>query len=223
MLLTYKYFVCMNTKLNQLATKTMSLIGKFAEKNDVESIQQLSQTATKIKTLQESLASIEHDATKIEDYLNGFLKAPAAIPPSIYLQTPQEVDEFDRVGRSRGKKLRVEINWERLQKPGGREIICEHQASETMTRFIQRLFNMNGIAILEKLSTLRISRGPIVSKDPNKDFVNRANGTLYAHQRLQGTAYHVLTHSQTSQKIGDLKEVCRYLGFPVGAVVITEV
>ena len=214
----------MISKLNQLSARTMSLIGEFAAKNDVEAINRLSGTATKIKGLQESLAAIEHDASDLEIFLNGFTKSPANEPLSATSRITNHLEPSDDAeSRSRGKKLRVEIDWSRLEKPGGKEVICERMASDTMTKFVHRLYAAFGISTLEKLSSFRVSRGPLVSKDPNRDFSNRSNGTLYSHQRVSGTSFYVLTHSQTSQKVGDVKEACRHLGLPIGAVKVTEV
>jgi hypothetical protein len=214
----------MNNKLTELAGETMALIRQYAAKgDDVQAISRLSETATKIKSLQENLVAVEQEANKIENYLNGFSKISKDEPSVNYTTPPINFSEFDYARRSQGKKLHIEIDWQRLQKPGGQEVICEHQASETMTKFIQRLYMVYGTSIFDKLSTFRISRGPIVSKDPNRDFVNRSKGTPYSHQEIRGTGFSVLTHSQTSQKVGDLKEVCRYLNFPTGAVTISEV
>lgn len=202
----------------------MALIGEFAVKNDVEAINRLSDTATKIKRLQESLAAIEHDASDLETFLNGFTKSPESESPSATSLLANHFEPSDDVeSRSRSKKLCVEIDWGRLEKPGGKEVICERMASDTMTKFVHRLYAALGIAILEKLSSFRISRGPLVSKDPKRDFSNRANGTLYSHQRVPGTSFYVLTHSQTSQKVADVKDACRFLTLPVGAVKVSEV
>ncbi len=201
----------------------MTLIGEFAAKNDVEAIKRLSDVATRIKSLQESLTAIEHDATELESLLEGFTKSPDSALKAFSLTQPQielENDEF--VSRSRGKKLLIEIHWERLGKPGGKEVICESMASDTMAKFLLRIHAALGTGALEKLAAFRISRGPIVSKDPQRDFANRSNGTVYSHQRVAGTPFYVLTHSQTSQKVGDVREACKFLGLPVGAVFVSE-
>jgi hypothetical protein len=213
----------MNAKLQQLSTRTMILIGEFAVKNDVEAIKRLSDAATRIKSLQDSLAAIEHDATELESFLNGFTKSPDGAAPIFSLpETQPELNEDEDGSRSRGKKILIEIHWERLGKPGGKEVICEHKASDTMAKFLHRLYNALGTGALEKLSTFRVSIGPLVSKDPRGEFANRAKGTLYSHQRLPGTPFYVLTHSQTSQKVGDLKDACKFLGLPIGAVFVSE-
>jgi len=212
----------MKTDLAQLSSQTMTLIAQSAGKNDVESIKRLSDTATRIRALQENLATIEHDAASIEEFLSSF----TARPPSILapVESPEQEFELDEEfgGRSRAKTLRIEIDWSRLGKPGGREVISDSKASETMTRFVHRLYTQIGIGVLDKLATFRISRGPMVSKTPQRDFMNQAKGTPYGHQRVPGTPYYVLTHSQTSQKVGDLKEAYRFLGLTPGAVQISE-
>src|SRR5260221_6670417 len=121
----------MDAKLQQLSTRTMTLIGEFAVKNDVEAIKRLSDTATRIKSLQDSVAAIEHDAAELESFLNGFTKSPDSAAPIFSLpETQLELDEDEDGPRSRGKKLVIEIHWERLGKPGGKEVICENKASD---------------------------------------------------------------------------------------------
>jgi hypothetical protein len=80
-----------------------------------------------------------------------------------------------------------------------------------------------GQQVLTTLRNVRINRGPLVSNDPQNDFKNRTDGSIYQHQPILDTGYHVLTHSNSSQKVGDIKKACKALGLPTGMVVAAEV
>src|SRR5467141_59598 len=108
----------MKTNLCHLSTRTMSLIGQFAAKNDVATIQRLSDAAAKIQTLQENLGAIEQDASDIEEYLNGFSTSsiPKPLTASVEKSNAFEPSNPGQVRRNRGKKLRLEVDWVRLGK-----------------------------------------------------------------------------------------------------------
>jgi hypothetical protein len=199
----------------------MGLIGDFAAKNDVEAIRRLSEIATRIKSMQESLDAIEHDAAEIAASLERFAAVPVASVSTLPAAAEPEPD--DHYGRSKARRLRIEVDWNALGTSGGREVISERMASDTLVKFLQRLHSILGPEAVEKLASFRISRGPLVSKDPNRDFRNHTNGTVYSHQRIAGTAFYVLTHSQTSQKVSDIRQACRFLGLPAGAITVTDV
>jgi hypothetical protein len=96
-------------------------------------------------------------------------------------------------------------------------------SSETMTKWAARLFQQFGIEPLQKLARFRISRGPMVSSQPQSDYINNKDGSVYAHQPIADSGYYMLTHSQTSQKLTDITKACqRALGFPIGAVIVEE-
>jgi len=92
-----------------------------------------------------------------------------------------------------------------------------------MEAFVSRVVQAMGPEALIKLEQVRINRGPLISKTPARDFLNQAKGDLYSHKRIRGTDYYILTHSETSQKVDDLKKVCRVLGFAPESVHIEQV
>ena len=79
-----------------------------------------------------------------------------------------------------------------------------------MERILAR-FGMRG---LEKLMGLQVSRGPLVSPDPRKDYLNSRKGDIYTHHRIPGTSLYVLTHSDNEQKVKDIRSALRLLGLP---------
>jgi hypothetical protein len=121
-------------------------------------------------------------------------------------------------GRGTRKKLRIEIDRSKIGKPGGKEIICEHLASSSLAKFVSRLCEVIGADILEKLSKLRVNRGPFVTKNPRSDYWNPIDQDTYQHQPVARSEYFVLTHSETKQKVEDVAKVNQFLRFPTGAI-----
>ena len=92
--------------------------------------------------------------------------------------------------------------------------ICERTATDTVVALMERVMTLFGLSGLEKLMSLQVSRGPLVSRDPRKDYLNASTGNLYAHHRIPGTSLYVLTHSDTQQKIKDISAALQRLGLP---------
>jgi hypothetical protein len=209
----------MKQKLEQLSNSAMELIGKFARKGDAPTIARIAATASRIQQLQEHLQHIEQEIPQIEEKLKTYAfenTAPALPEPQPKPFTPPN-------GQSGKKRLRITIDWGRLGKAGGKEVICEHASSDTMTKWAARLYQQFGPEPLQKLARFRISRGPMVSNNPQIDFRNQKAGSIYGHQPISDSGYYMLTHSQNSQKVTDITKACqKALGFPVGAVEVEE-
>jgi hypothetical protein len=126
-------------------------------------------------------------------------------------------------GRIGPQTLKIEIDWEANGKKRAKETILQPMAGDSMVMFLSRLVEELGQDAVQKLSRLRVNRGPLISISPKTDYLNHAQGKVYSHKRLRGTEYFVLTHSQTSQKADDLSRICRVLGFVPGSVQIRAV
>jgi len=101
---------------------------------------------------------------------------------------------------------------------GGAPIrICERTSSETLVVLMERILTHFGMPGLEKLTGLTVSRGPLVSRNPRKDYLNSKTGDLYTHHRIPGTNLYVLTHSDNKQKVKDINSALRLLGLPAGS------
>lgn len=142
---------------------------------------------------------------------------------TVLLEPENETDDFEESGRAERKTLRIEIDWRANGKAHENEVILLPKAAESLAKFISRLAEELGPDVLQKLSRLRVNRGPLLSKSPSADFVNQAQGKLYGHKRVPTTDYYVLTHSQTSQKVEDLERVCRVVRLAPGSVQIRAV
>ena len=204
----------------------MLLITEYAGKNDPSRIALIATTANRIRQLSDKLDEIEHEIPRLKETLahyesqtNEPIASRTAATPAVAVQEKEQQKSGSK------KKLRIEIDWSRMAntKSKKKEVISEHMSSDTLTLWVTRLFQELGEPVLTTLQNVRINRGPLISKEPQNDFKNKADGTLYSHQPILNTGYHVLTHSKTSQKFGDIKKACHALSLPTGMVVVTEV
>jgi hypothetical protein len=211
----------MKQQTDKLYAETMQLIGKYHARKDLEAVGRLSSIGIRVKQLGDQIAANSLELESIEETLKHFGQNGA--PVSEPKLSPQRIFNPTQAGRKRATKVRVEIDWSKQGKSLAKEIIEEHLASTTMAKFLQRLSETLGRGILEKLSELKIHRGPLVSKFPEKDFVNHTSREIYQNQRISGTEFFVLTHSSTPQKVQNLQQACRFLGLHLGTVIVREV
>ena len=217
----------MQNELETLSSQAMSLITTLAAKKDASAIARVAATANRIVQLQSQLADIHSEIQRIRESLAEYEpgpvipKAPAPQPPASVAAPSSDV--APAAFRSARHALRIQIDWGRLGKSHGVEVICEHKASDTLAKWAERVYEVLGPEALDKLATLKISRGPMVTRNPERHYVNGATGTLFSHQQVGRSGFFILTHSQTSQKVADLKNASKILGFPVGSVQVEEV
>jgi hypothetical protein len=159
------------------------------------------------------LAQIAAQLKRLDDQRNQLLASVRPMPASAANSEPASNGAAKRVSSdsartpSRGG-LAVEIKSE-----DGRSLrICEKTATDTVVALMERITTLFGLSGLEKLMSLQVSRGPLVSHDPRKDYLNASTGNLYAHHRIPGTSLYVLTHSDTQQKVKDLTAALQRLG-----------
>jgi hypothetical protein len=147
--------------------------------------------------------------------------APPTPKPTIEPEPP--VSHRQAPGGKKGPQsnFSVVIRWDLVGK-GQAESIRLKTAAATLVQVLSRVSKKLGPDILPRLTSFRVSRGPIVSKRPDRDFVNGVSGKLYSHQELPGTDLFVRTHSSTAEKIKDLKELLRFLGEPSRLFEITK-
>jgi len=99
--------------------------------------------------------------------------------------------------------------------------ICERTSADTLVVLMERILANFGRGALEKLTTLQVCRGPLVTRDPQHDYLNPKKGDLYTHHRIPGTDMYVLTHSDNKQKVKDIRSALRMLGLPDGAFTVS--
>jgi hypothetical protein len=187
-------------------TEIQDRIAHAASKQDFDEAARLSQIASQLKRLEEQknqlLASVQPITSQ---------EPPATAESPSNRTHVQNPTSNARTG-SRGG-LSVELTTK-----GGAPIrICERTSSETLVVLMERILAHFGMPGLEKLMGLQISRGPLVSRDPRKDYLNSRKGDLYTHHRIPGTSLYVLTHSDNEQKVKDIRSALRLLGLPDSA------
>jgi len=178
----------------------------------------------RVQHLRKRATELEGEVSEIETSLKkmGSQSTFAQVAELVPHLDRNEMDVRD-AERGRLRTLRIEIDWDANGKQRDKEIIIRPMAAGSMAVFLSRLVEEFGPDAVQKLSCVRVNRGPLISKSPETDFLNKSQGVVYNHKRLRGTEYFILTHSQTSQKIDDLNRICRVLGLVPGSVQIRTV
>ena len=114
--------------------------------------------------------------------------------------------------KSERNKIEVTIKWAIAGKNLPLEVIDEGTAAGTLAKVIERLANVYGQSVLERLSTLRVGRGLLVTRNPNQ---------RYQHRRVMG--YFVLIHSSTPEKLEIVKKISSHLSLPAGLLQAKEI
>jgi hypothetical protein len=177
-------------------------IAEATAAHDFEEAARLAQIAAQLKRIDEQrnqlLASVRSTSAA---------PMPLAAPASVEHPKRSSGDSVRLASRG---GLAVEIKSE-----DGRSLrICEKTATDTVVALMERIMTLFGLSGLEKLMNLQVSRGPLISREPRKDYLNASTGNLYAHHRIPGTSLYVLTHSDTQQKMKDLTAALQRLGLP---------
>ncbi|MFA6962866.1 MAG: hypothetical protein WC205_19070 [Opitutaceae bacterium] len=197
----------------QLLQAALAKIPEASVTGDIRRITELTKIASRAKEIDAELSRFQEEIQTLFNAVLETHEASITPPPS-----QQAVRLPELIG-----PLAIEIDWHAIGKSVPKLTICERQASDTLRRLIEELFNNLGPEILEKLSQLKINRGPLISKNPEREFLNAKSRRSYAHQRISRTEYSVLTHSATPEKIAAIIEVRRMLGLPVGSIRAFEV
>ena len=139
---------------------------------------------------------------------------PAAVPPvrPFWVIPPRAAVPRDN---PRGS-LYVEFN----APNGNRIIVSEETSAATLGRLVEHIHTNFGMAALEILARLRVNRGPFISRNPYRDYINGETGEPYTNRRIPGTPFYVLTHSSNQQKVRDTKEALRLIGLPFGSFTV---
>ena len=209
----------MNTRIENLLSEIATQMQGCLAKRDFESVTKFSTLLNRVQILQKRAIELNSELSDIETTLKGGHgdTAPKKVTEILQKLGPasEDPEEFGRAGH---QTLRIEIDWRANGKAHEKEIIFLPRACDSMVHFLNRVVEEFGQDAVQKLTHIRINRGPLLSKTPARDFLNRTQGRLYSHKRLRGTDYFVLTHSQTSQKLEDVNRICRVLGFAPGSV-----
>lgn len=214
----------MKNQIENIRNKIGAIMQERLVNDDFETVTTLGPLLARVQTLQKRYGDMEREILEIESALTT---TQASSETEDVAKSESHRTEPHRNGsdlaRGLPQTLKIQIDWKANKRNKKAEEICRNTAAATMAAFIGRLVEELGEDCLAKLAQVRINRGPLISKVPAKDFVNQSKGTLYGHQKLNGCDYYILTHSPTSQKVEDLNNICRLLGFVPGSVQIEQV
>ena len=212
----------MKDEITGLLQKVGQMMQRELAAQNFDAATALSPLLSRLKDLQKRSDLVRSELAEIQSALSHTNGKPNAQHVVELLPRLGAMDDYEEVGRSRPQTLRLKIDWQANRRSHDDEEICEHTAAATMTTFINRIIQEFGEQAIKKLEAIRVNRGPLISKTPAADFVNQAQGRLYGHKKIRGTDYYLLTHSSTSQKVEDIRRVCRVLGFVPGSVQIEQ-
>lgn len=192
----------------------MTKISDASKKGDVEDISRLTSLAKRANDIQRTLTTLDKELVDIEARLrNGHTADAAPLPPS-------SRDAHNWNTPYPHARLRVTIDWPGLGVARPVAVLADQHPTHTFLMFIKEIRAALGDEALQRLSTLRVSRGPLVSLNPKTDYRNPRQGTLYSHYHFDGTPYYVLTHSSTSEKGQNIQEAIKHLGLDTKKVQI---
>jgi hypothetical protein len=208
----------MKLRLQQLSQRAVALI-KDPSVSDPAVIARLGPIPAKLQRMELQFEELEQEANQVEDLIDNLAHKPRRPNDVAEHELPTENDFPILSRRGAQTKLRVEIDGAILGRPGTTRAISEHKASDTLVRCLTLLYEAKGISVLEKLSTLRVNRGPFVSKQPTVDYRNASKADeLYQFQPISNSGYHVLTTNTTREKADNLIRTPKFLGFPLGSI-----
>ena len=132
---------------------------------------------------------------------NGNVSSAPALVPQVHRPSG---------GTRRGARggLRIEVS---LPK-NGKLVLEEVTATETLTVLMERLLLEFGVEGLEKLQAVRTGRGPLLSRSPQRDFLNPKSGQPYTHHRIPGSDLYVITQSSNPEKVTHIERALTLLG-----------
>lgn len=197
----------MKTEIERTQVAILRRVSEAANQGNIEEVTRLSALATKTRDLLVTIDRVAADLSSIEASLDG-------IPGKI--ETPAVPDKASP-GRARGSTFEVAIDWSRNGKPLGQETISETLGSATLVKTIERLVEVLGSRVLEVGSRIKVNRGPMLSREPLKDYRNMSSGGSFQHQAIGSTGYFALTNTETDQKVQDMTALLRELGLTPGS------
>jgi hypothetical protein len=179
---------------------------------DLAELTRLSKMAQRVQGIEAQMAALHQELRQIENSL-GFGSGP--VPALTVPQTAFNLEDTTAAG-----DIVVDINWGacKINRPNAR--ISERKVSDTLVSFMEELQAALGIEILRKLTAFRVSRGPLVSQNPQADYVNSKTGAIYVNHPIGHTGFYVLTHSGTPEKVAALKDAWKFLGLTPGALTV---
>ena len=174
---------------------------------------------SKLEEARRLSASLDVIRRQFNEICSGDLDR-TSLPP---LSRPQDntpaVDESERSDQA---PMTIKVWWHRLSAAPEPEVIARSSVAATMRSFLERALTVMGDGEFERLASVRTGRGPLVSKHPSADYVNKVTGAIYTHHRLGNSAWHVITHSSTREKVDHLRQALQVFGLRDATISIAD-
>lgn len=204
----------MTARIENLLEKIRNLMqDHLAEKRD-DSLVSLSPLLERAKRLQRQYGQIEQELLDVELGIKRF-DSDNIVPNPKFSSDLHSLDK--RNGRAKPKTLRVTIDWRANGRKKEKEVINSNIAANALAECISKLIAEFGDSALRKLLEMRVNRGPLISRSPQRDFSG------YQCRRIPGTDCFLLTNNSTAEKVDILENVSRILGLTPGSVKIESV
>lgn len=214
----------MKQKLELLRQQAIDLI-KDPTIDDPAALARLGPIPSKLQQLERQFREFEEEVARIEK----FIRDSSNIHEQPTHQSHHVIGHETLVpaspsARREQKKIRVEIDLAQLGASGGKRVICEHKASDSLVNFLELLYRVKGPAILEKLTSFSVNRAVLVSKNPRTDYRYRSRDgeAEYQHQAISDSGFFAMTQSATKEKIADIRRAWQFLNLPTGALKVEE-
>lgn len=205
----------------------MQKISAASSNFQTSEITRLNKLAERVSEIQTTQRKLEQELASLAAELNtpaSSHSTPTGMAASTYneLSSPASAPRLSGVRHLLGP-VAITVDWATIGKPYPKQIICERKASDTLRVFFETIHDRFGPETLARLVAIRANRAPLLSREPQSEFLNSKQGVCYQHQRIGSTEWYVLTHSSTSEKLAIIRQVARALRFPPGAVAVQEV
>ena len=175
---------------------------------DFETVAKLAKMAATLQGLLEEAGRIEVSLELIEQDFSEFRGN------AIASSTPMEVSQSFPNGPLSGPvtadtvPITVVVRWSNERQ----ERIACSTAAATMRELLERALVHLPVEDFEKLSLVRTGRGPLISRSPQTDFVNKVSGGSYTYHQLARSPWFVITHSSTQEKIDHMRAALGIIG-----------
>ena len=207
--------------------EAMQKISAASANFQTSEISRLNKLAERVSEIQSTQRKLEQELVSLAAELNRPASSQLS-PIGTSVSAHRDIPAHSSTPRISGAPLllgpvAISVDWATIGKPYPKQIICERKASDTLRVFFETIHDRFGSETLARLVAIRANRAPLLSRQPQTEFLNSKQGVCYQHQQIGSTEWHVLTHSSTAEKLAIISQVSRALRFPPGAVTAQEV
>lgn len=198
----------MKTEIEKLKNEAWEKIAESAEERNSDELGRLHELIANLDSLQKNYDTLVQRFNEIKEEFTS----------------PGKLKVSDPRGLSSGRNITItesvfciRIDWGQNGRSIGSHEIFEKKASIALVKLMEHLHEVLGENVFKAGSRFKVSRGPLLSAFPDRDFVNSKNGGQYSSHRIPNSEYYVLTHSSTPQKVGDIERFLKMLGLAPGS------